>query len=87
MSASEARQVHEQSDDYIIQAAIILKRMVPSSSFSNEMALVCAGAEYRRAMRPDFVLKLKIALEFAIPRKYINNNNPFNKSVIFVICL
>ena len=46
MSASEARQVHEQSDDYIIQAAIILKRMVPSPSFSNEMALVCAGAEY-----------------------------------------
>ena len=38
--------MHEQSDDNIIQAAIILKRKVPSPSFSNEMALVCAGAEY-----------------------------------------
>ena len=54
----------EQSDDYLIQAAIILNRMVPSPSFSNEMALVCAGAGHRRAVSTDLGLKLKTALQF-----------------------
>ena len=63
MTLSEACQMDKQSDDYLIKATIILNRMVPSQSFSNEMAFIYAGAGHGRALT-DLGLKLKIALQF-----------------------
>ena len=62
MTSSEVSQMDEQSNDYLIQAAIILNRMIPSPSFSNEIALICAGAGHGRAVSTDLALKLKIVL-------------------------
>ena len=47
-SAHAALLLREQEADYLIQVAIILKRMVPDQQFSNEMALVCAGMDPTR---------------------------------------
>ena len=38
---------------YLARVAVILKRMVPISNFSDELALVCAGMSFERAN--DFV--------------------------------
>ena len=76
ISVLDSEMEDRQSDDYLMEAAIILKRMVPSLSFSNKMALVCAGADHDRVMSSDLGTKLSVALSYYLffKRQGISNN-------------
>ena len=46
----------EQSNEYLIQVAVILKQMVVDCNFSNPMALVSARMQPERARKDDLQL-------------------------------
>ena len=52
MNSYQASALQEETS-YLARVAVILKRMVPISNFSDELALVCAGMSFERAN--DFV--------------------------------